>query len=151
MMKKHKRKILISVLMAILFLIWVYKPFSQTEFVLLNHLTKYDSNSNTYDKVYLVENPPKNSKELKYLIEEFEKRTTKKNENYSHLYVKNHDYIFFPALFLSENIDYNSKKITRYDLDNIDFLVSTYSQVNVSGKRIKDIYLRVGKNWFYKD
>lgn len=141
----------ISTIIVILFAVWKFDQFSPTEFVLMDHLTEYDSTSASYNRIYLVKNPSNKSSELKLLVEEFEKKMIKSNENYNHLYIKKHNYTFFHALTLSENTDYSQKSTTRSNLDNIGFLVSTHSLLDVKGKRIYNLYMRIGDIWYYKE
>jgi hypothetical protein len=144
-----KKALIISSLIIIGILGVVYfKPFSSPEIIVLDHLT--ENHDGIIDQICMVNNPPLNSKRLPELITEFNKNNQTDNGNFRRLFIKQHDYKFFPALTLSENIDYTSKMVTRNDLDNIDFLGSSSSFLTNKGERMYTVKVNVGKIWYYK-
>ena len=136
-------------MLLIIFSIIYFNPFSNTEIIIIEHLT--ETNNNSLNQICLVKNPPSKPEVIRELITEFNKNTPFPSGNFKRLFIKEHDYIFFPALTLGENIDYTSKDKTRNDLDNIDFLASSSSYVNNYGKRITSLNINIGELWFYKN
>lgn len=135
-------------LLAGLFMIYYLKPFSCPEIVLLDHMTEYKDGN--LDQICLVKNPPVSSGRLLKLIEEYNISNPTPNGIYKRLFIKKHDYIFLPALTLSENIDYFSKNTSRDDLGNIDFLGESSCKVDVNGEPIKKSNVYVGAFCYYK-
>lgn len=148
--KKVKPKTFIVLISLILILFWIFNPFLKTEIVCLHHLSEINPSSNDYDRIFLVKNPPKNAQELKKIIQDFETKSFNKEQNFNHLYIKKHKYILFPAIVLTENIDYSDKKTTRDDLDNSDFIASSSNALNFENKRIVRLDVYVGEHFFYK-
>lgn len=150
-LKKMKNKyiIILTFLIAGLFLFFYFKPFSSSEIIVLDHLTEYENGS--IDQICLVKHPPASSTKLKELIEEFNKNNLAEDRKFRRLFIKEHDNIFLPGLFLSENIDYYLKTIKRDDLDNIDFLGRSYSSETIDGKPHKSTVVYVGKIYYYKE
>lgn len=145
----RKKLLIISsiVLIGVSTLIY-FNPFSKSEIIILNHLSE---NTNKYvDQICLVDNPPSTSKALYEMIKEFDLNHKSSDKNYKRLYIKQHDYIFLPAFTLRDNIDYTSPHITRNDLDNIDFLGSSFSYLSKDGRKLKDIKVNTGEIWYYK-
>lgn len=130
-------------------LILYFRPFSSTEIIVLDHLTEINDDG-VVNQICLVKNPPYFSSSLENKIEEFDNENPVKGKYYRRLFIKEHDKVWFSGLFLQENVDYESMKITRHDLDNIDFLAnSNYSEMK-SGEIYKNIDLRIGDLWYYK-
>lgn len=129
-------------------LLYANNPFSKPEIIVMEHLTEL--NDGRVNQICLVKNPPSTSKDLYRLIEEFNESNPTKNGDFRRLFIKEHDYIFFPALTLREKIEYTSKNLTRRDLDNIDFLASSYSFNSYNGERIEKTEVYVGEIYYYK-
>lgn len=149
MNKKKRNRIFVISGIVILLLILYFRPFSRTEIIVLNHLTEIDDDG-LVNQICLVKNPSYYSSTLESKIEEFDKENSVKGNYYRRLFIKEHDEVWFSGLFLQENVDYESKKITRYDIDNIDFLVNSDYIVTKKGEINKSIDLRVGDLWYYK-
>ena len=129
-------------------LLFSNNPFSNPEIIVLEHMTEL--NNGRVEQICLVKSPPSTSKELYQLIDDFNERNPTKNGDFSRLFIKEHDYIFFPALTLRENINYTSENFARNDLDNIDFLAKSYSLISNNGERIESTEVYVGEIWYYK-
>ncbi len=132
-----------------LLLLFYLKPFSSSEIIVLDHLTEYKNGG--MDQICLVKYPPASSTKLKDLIEEFNKNNLTEDGKFRRLFIKEHDYIFLPALFLNENIDYNQKTTIRDDLDNIDFLGYSYCFETKDGKQFKKTEVYVSQISYYKE
>ena len=102
------------------------------------------------NEICLVKNPPYFSSTLENKIEEFNRESYVKGNYFRRLFIKEHDKAWFPGLFLQENVDYESKKITRHDLDNVDFLANSNYSLTKNGKIYKSTYLITGNLWYYK-
>ena len=113
-------------------------------------MTQIDDNG-VISQICLVKNPPYYSTTLEKKIEEFNKLNPVKGKYYRRLFIKEHDKVLFPALFLQENIDYQSSQITSDDLDNIDFLADSDYFKSVDGKEYKSTNCKVGELWYYKN
>lgn len=149
MNKKKRNRIFVISGTVILGFILYFRPFSRTEIVILKHLTDINDDG-VVSQICLVKNPPYFSSTLEHRIEEFDKENPVKGNHYRRLFIKKHDKVLFPGLFLQENLDYESKKITRNDLDNIDFLANSNYIVTKNGKAYKSIDLKTGDLWYYK-
>jgi len=147
--KKNRNRIFVISGIVILGLILYIKPFSRTEIIILNHLTEINDDG-VVNQICLVKNPPFFSSTLKNKIENFDKANPVKDKYYRRLFIKDHDKVWFPGLFLQENVDYESKKITRHDLDNVDFLAESYYNLTKSGEINKKIDIKTGDLWYYK-
>jgi hypothetical protein len=145
-----KKRVLIisSVIIIGILTVLYFKPFSNAEIIILDHLT--ENHDGTIDQICFVKNQPSNSKRLHKLITEFNQNNQTDNGNYRRLFIKQHDYIFLPTLTLSENVDYTSNTVTRSDLDNIDFLGSSNSFLTKKGERINTLRVNVGEISYYK-
>lgn len=148
MNKKNRNRIFVISGFVILGLILYFKPFSRTEIIILHHLTEINDDG-VVNQICLVKNPPYFSSTLKSEIEEFDKANPTKDKFFRRLFIKEHDNVWFP-MFLQENVDYESKKVTRHDLDNIDFLASSNAELTKNGEVRNRIYLRTGEFWYYK-
>ena len=148
MIKRNRKKIIVSGI-ALFLLILYFKPFSRTEIIILNHMTEMDGDG-AVSQICLVKNPPYFSSTLENKIEEFNKSNPVKGISYHRLFIKEHDKVWFPGLFLQENVDYESTDVTKDDLDNIDFLADSYLALTVDGKIVKRTNLRTGDVWYYK-
>lgn len=146
--KKRNRIIGLSMILFIILVLY-FKPFSRTEIIILDHLTKI--NNGVEHQICLVKNPPYSSETLIEKIDTFNLSQPVKGKYYSRLFIKEHDYIWFPALSLQENIDYQSLEISSTDLNNIDFLADSYFFKSVSGNEYKSTQCRVGELWYYKN
>ena len=135
-------------MIVILGLILYFRPFSPTEIIILNHLTEINDDS-VVNQICLVKKPPSSSSTLKNKILQFDKENPVKGKYYRRLFIKEHDNVWFPGFF-QENIDYESKKITRSDLDNIDFLADSDYWLTKNGEIYKEIELHTGEIWYYK-
>lgn len=149
MNKKKRNRIFVVSGIVIIGLIFYFRPFSHTEIIVLNHLTEINDDG-VVNQICLVKNPPYYSSTLENKIEEFDKENPVKGSYYRRLFIKEHDKVWFPGLFLQEDVDYESKKITRPDLDNIDFLANSNYIVTRNGEICKSIDLRTGNLWYYK-
>lgn len=137
-----------TIIVAGFFLLYYFKPFSKTDIIVLDHMTEFSDGS--INQICLVKNPPSQSKILYGMINDFNKENPTENGLFNRLFIKEHDYIFLPALTLSENIEYNSKTTNRDDLDNIDFLGNSYCKASVNGELIKRTEIYVGDSYYYK-
>lgn len=126
-----------------------FKPFSHTEIILLKHLTRINENG-VVDQICLVKNPSFLSSTLERKIQEFDEKNPVKGKYFRRLFIKEHNKVWFPGLFLQENVEYESNKITRHDLDNIDFLADSDYRLTKKGEVLKTINVRTGDVWFYK-
>ena len=149
--RKTRNKILIIFGIIILGLVLYFKPFSSTEIIILHHMTEVNKEDGVVDQICLVKNPPYFSSTLEVKIDEFDVSNPVKGRYYRRLFIKEHDYIFFPSLFMQENIDYESAISSRENLDNIDFLANSTFQKTENGSVIREIYIRTGEFWYYKD
>lgn len=148
MMKRNRKKIIVSGIVLFLLILY-FKPFSRTEIIILNHMTEMDDDGVVH-QICLVKNPPYFSSTLANKIEEFNKSNPVKGIYYHRLFIKEHDKVWFPGLFLQENVDYESTDLTTDDLDNIDFLADSDLTLTVDGKISKRTNLRTGDLWYYK-
>lgn len=150
--KRSSRKKIVVISGSIVFSLFLYFYFfSPTEINILHHMTEVNKEDGVVDQICLVKNPPYFSSTLETEIEEFDKIHPVKGKYFRRLFVKEHDYIFFASLFLQENVDYELKNKTRADLDNIDFLANSTYQKIANGKILREIYIRTGELWYYKD
>jgi len=148
--KKHKQKIIgLLFLLSTLYVI-KYCFFTETEFVILNQMTKIDTLENSIDEIILVKNPPKTSHELEKLILLYNSKREIRYKNIDQLFIKEHDYILFPALFLNENYNYENFETKSDKLDNIDFLAKRHRGVNIDDEVFDRIYCHVSKYNYYK-
>jgi hypothetical protein len=148
MLKRNRKKIIVAGI--VLFLAFLYfKPFSRTEIIILYHMTEMESDG-TVSQICLVKNPPYYSSTLATEIEAFNKSHPVKGKYYDRLFIKEHDKVWFSGLFLQENVDYESKSVTRNDLDNIDFLADSYFTLTVTGEILKETNVKTGEVWYYK-
>lgn len=145
----NKIKVTAAALTILTMFLTLVNPFATTEIIVLNRLT--ERNDGVINQICLVKNPPKSSDALVVLIDEFNLKTSGRKNNFHRLFLKEHDKIWFPALTLSENVDYTSQNTTRHDLDNIDFLATSYNGFNFAGNRIKETKCYTGKRWYYKE
>lgn len=148
MFKQNRKKIIVSGIVLFLLILY-FKPFSRTEIIILYHMTEMQSDG-TVSQICLVKNPPYFSSSLETEIEEFNKLNPVKGKYYRRLFIKEHDKVWFSGYFLQENVDYESKRMTRNDLDNIDFLADSYFTLTVRGGVLKKTRIRTGENLYYK-
>lgn len=148
MSKNRKRITIVYITFAIVVAtIVLVKQFSKTEFVLLPHLTEVDSTTHEVYEVYLVKNQPDQSEKLITLIEVL--NASKSTANFHRLFIKEHNNRFFDLM--GDGIDYSSPKTTRDDLDNTDFLATSYRWLDFRGKTIAETACYVGELWYYKN
>lgn len=144
----RKRNIIILALLIIGVLMTVYyKPFSNSEIIILEHLT--EKNDGKLNQICLVLNPPRSSDKLKKLIIQFNQDNSTDNGLYKRLFIKEHDYEW-PIFPFPHNPDYESEETARDDLDNIDFLGDSYVSVSFHGDTIRRTEVYVGEIHYYK-
>lgn len=108
-------------------------------------MKRIDNVENRIDEIILVKNHPKSSNELKQMILDFNSKRHLKYGKIKQIFIKEHDYVFFPVLTLSENYSYDDIS-TKYDkLDNIDFLAQRSKYVNWNKREIDTLSCFVGK------
>lgn len=129
------------------FLYQYYKPFAKSEIIILNHLTEY--HDEVINQICLVKNPPRNSKALFTLINDFNTESKTSNGLHDRLFIKEHDYAP-PFLPFAWNIDYTQETTTRNDLDNIDFLGDSDITLMYNGDTIKRMEVYVGEIYYYE-
>ena len=147
--KKNRNRIFVIAGIVLLGLTLYFQPFSRTKIIILNHLTEINDDG-VVNQICLVKNPPFFSSTIKNKIENFDQSNSVKGKYYRRLFIKEHDKVWFPGLFLQENVDYESKKITRYDLDNIDFLATSNYHLTVNGSINQSAKCYTGEGWYYK-
>lgn len=148
--KKHKQKIIgLLFLLSTLYVV-KYCFFTETEFVILNQMTKIDTLENSINEKILVKNPPKTSRELEKLILLYNSKREIRYKNIDQLFIKERDYILFPALFLSENYNYEDFETKSDKLDNADFLGTRSRSINVDKEIFDTTYCYTGKYDYYK-
>lgn len=148
MFKRNRKKIIVAGIVLFLAILY-FKPFSRTEIIILYHMTEMQSDG-TVSQICLVKNPPYFSSTLISEIEAFNQSHPVNGKYYRRLFIKEHDKVWFSGYFLQENVDYESKRMTRNDLDNIDFLADSYFTLTVRGGVLKKTRIRTGENWYYK-
>lgn len=147
---KHKKK-LIGLILFVIFVISIkYSFFNKTEFIVLNHMTRIDTIKNRIEEIILVKNHPKSSNELKQMILDFNSKRLVNYVEIKQIFVKEHDYAFFPALTLNENYNYDDINTKSDKLDNIDFLAERLKYVNWNKRIIDTLRCFVGKDDYYK-
>ena len=147
---KHKKK-LIGLILFVIFVISIkYSFFNKTEFIVLNHMTRIDTIKNRIEEIILVKNHPKSSNELKQMILDFNSKRLVNYVEIKQIFVKEHDYAFFPALTLNENYNYDDRNTKSDKLDNIDFLAERLKYVNWNKRIIDTLRCFVGKDDYYK-
>lgn len=123
-----KNKLTITGIFLSIFLVVFIKKqfFNTTEFIIINHMTKIDSEEKSKQEYILVKNPPKYSYELEKLILDYNLKRKINTKNVNQLFLKEHDYVYLPkiilAFWLTENYSYLDKKTNTDKLDNVDFL-----------------------------
>jgi hypothetical protein len=147
---KHKNKLTGLILIVFLLITVKYSFYNKTEFIVLNHLTRIDTVENRIDEIILVKNHPKSSNELKQLILDFNSKRPIEFDEIKQIFIKEHDYVLFPALTLSENFSYEDINTKSDKLDNIDFLAERLKYINWNKRVIDTIRCFVGKNNYYK-
>jgi len=142
----NKLKIIV-IFLTLFFIISINKYFfSNTEFIIISHMTKidYDNIENEY---ILVKNPPKYSYELEKLILEYNLKRKINKKNVRQLFLKEHNYVYLPriisAFWLTENYSYLDKKTNTDKLDNADFLAERRIFF-IENKKVSDTF------YFYK-
>jgi len=113
-------------------------------------MTRIDTVENRIDEIILVKNHPKSSIELKQMILDFNSKRQLKFEKIKQTFIKEHDYVFFPVLTLSENYSYEDINTKSDKLDNIDFLAERSKYVNWNKRVIDTVRCFVGKYDYYK-
>jgi hypothetical protein len=146
---KRRNRIFVIAGIMLLSLTFYFKPFSRTEIIILDHLTEMNDDS-VENQILLVKNPPYFSSTLEKKIEKFNEANPVKGKYFRRLFIKEHDKVWFPNLGLQENVDYELKKITRYDLDNIDFLATSNFSLTVDSSIYRNTKCKIGKLWYYK-
>ncbi|MCT4624170.1 MAG: hypothetical protein N4A46_11150 [Schleiferiaceae bacterium] len=131
-----KKKIAILLLILGVFSFLYFKPFSNANIIILEHMTEYSDGK--VNQICLVENPPNSSKKLEQLINEFNDEHPTKNGLHKRLFIKEHAYEF-PFLPFSSNTDYRSTETTRDALDNIDFLGDSYVIYTNDGDTLRKV------------
>lgn len=148
--KKYKQKIIgLLFILSSLFVIKYYF-FSETQFVVLDQMTRIDTLENRINEKILVKSPPKTSLELKKLIVLYNSKREIKYKNIDQLFIKERDYILFPALFLSENYNYEDFETKSDKLDNADFLGTRSRSINIDKEIFDTTYCYTGKYDYYK-
>jgi hypothetical protein len=148
MLKRNRKKIILAGIVLFLAILY-FKPFSRTEIIILYHMTEMESDG-TVAQICLVKNPPYYSSTLTAEIEAFNKSHPVKGKYYRRLFIKEHDKVWFSGYFLQENVDYESKNMTRNDLDNIDFLADSYFTLTMTGGTSIETEVYTGELWYYK-
>jgi len=149
MNKKRNRALLIATGIVLLVIILYFRPFSSSQIIILDHLTEM-TDDGIEDQICLVKNPPYFSATLKKDIEKFNKNNPVKGKYFRRLFIKEHDKVWFPNLFLQENVDYESKKTTIHDLNNIDFLAKSNYELTKDGSIYSSNRCYTGELWYYK-
>lgn len=146
--KMRKRIIIILTLLIVGTLTTIYyKPFSNSEIIILEHMT--ENQDGKLDQICLVLNPPRSSEKLKKLIIDFNLSNKTANGLHNRLFIKEHDYEL-PIFPFPHNPDYKSEMTTRDELDNIDFLGDSYVSVDFDGDTIRRTKVYVGEIYYYK-
>jgi hypothetical protein len=145
-MRRNRKLLSIIVIVGVIAagIVWYINPFAKTEIVLLKHMTEWRGEDSTLSEIYLIKHLPSTSDELKRMIFEWN-RNSAYNGDYHRLFIKEHDNNMFYS------VDYSSSKATRSDLDNIDFLATSYRIRSVNGKWYSETKMRVGDVWYYKE
>lgn len=135
---KHKQKLVgFIIILVSLYLIKSYF-FSKTEFVVLKQMTRIDTLENRIDEVVLVKNPPKTAKELEKLIVLYNSERIFEYPNIKQLFIKERNYILFPAIGLQENYKYEDSETKSDKLDNADFLGERRRSFSVNRNKVFD-------------
>jgi hypothetical protein len=113
-------------------------------------MTRIDKLENRIDEIILVKNHPKSSNELKQLILDFNSKRHVEFENIHQIFIKEHDYVLFPAFTLNENYSYEDRNTNSDKLDNIDFLAERSKYVNWNKKIVDSTRCYIGKYEYYK-
>mgnify|MGYP000548342778 CR=1 FL=1 len=123
-----------------------FKPFSNSEIILLEHMT--ERHNGELNQICLVLNPPKSSDRLKEMIIKFNQGNLTDNNLHKILFIKEHDYEL-PIFPFPRNPDYKLETTTRDDLDNIDFLGDSYVSESNYGDTIRRTEVYVGEIYYY--
>ncbi|MCL9806562.1 hypothetical protein NAT51_13585 [Flavobacterium amniphilum] len=113
-------------------------------------MTRIDTAENQITEIILVKNHPDTAIELKKLILDYIPERKIGYENIKQLFIKENDYTFLPALFLTENFSYEDKTITSDKLDNADFLAERDRYVKWNNEIVDTVRCFVGKYDYYK-
>lgn len=148
MLRSRKKLLLIGIVL--LLLVVYFKPFSRTEISVLHHLTEIQDDGVTY-QICLVKNPPYLSSTLKEKIHAFNATNPVKGKYFHRLFIKEHDKVWFSAFTLQEDIDYESTEIITDDLDNADFLATSYFFLTYRGEKIRSTSVNTGEYYYYKE
>ena len=85
------------------------------------------------------------------MVLDFNSKRQIKFKNIKQIFIKEHDYKFLPALYLSKNYSYEDRNTNSDKLDNIDFLAERDRYVGNWNKRVVDTTLCfIGKYDYYK-
>lgn len=147
---KHKLKFI-----GLLLLLLLYFPvksffFNSPEFLILNQMTRIDTTANRITEIILVKNHPANSSDLKKLILGYTSGKKVQFENIHQIFIKENDYTFLPALFLTENFSYEDKTTPSDKLDNADFLAERNRYIKWDKTIVDTVNCFIEKYSYYK-
>ncbi|SEQ06393.1 hypothetical protein SAMN05444005_105168 [Flavobacterium urocaniciphilum] len=149
---KHKQKLVGFIFILVTFYLIKSYCFSKTEFVVLKQMTRIDTLENRINEVVLVKNPPKTAKELEKLIVLYNSERIFKYPNIKQLFIKERNYILFPALGLQENYKYEDFETKTDKLDNADFLGVRNRSFSIERSKVFDTTeCFVGEYDYYKE
>ncbi|WP_143065640.1 hypothetical protein [Flavobacterium urocaniciphilum] len=115
-------------------------------------MTRIDTLENRINEVVLVKNPPKTAKELEKLIVLYNSERIFKYPNIKQLFIKERNYILFPALGLQENYKYEDFETKTDKLDNADFLGVRNRSFSIERSKVFDTTeCFVGEYDYYKE
>lgn len=135
---KNKQKLVGLLFILASFYFIKYCFFNRTQFVVLKHMTRIDTIENRIDEVILVKNPPKTAKELEKLIVLYNSKRKIDYQNIKQLFIKERDFILFPAFNLNENYKYEDFETKSDKLDNADFLGERRRSFSVNRNKVFD-------------